>query len=126
LLALSDLDDPYHPRAVREFEHLTQSGQVLWLHNYIVVETIALLQNRIGMKAVRDFLQSLPRFEMEWVSPELHHEAQEELARRESRGVSFVDIVSFLSMRRRDAVSAFTFDSDFANEGFQMYGVSRE
>jgi predicted nucleic acid-binding protein len=58
--------------------------------------------------------------EVAWVDPELHLEAREAVLATARHGVSLVDQVSFLVMRRRAIRTAFAFDDDFAREGFDL------
>lgn len=90
-------------------------------HNYVVVETVALAQHRLGLAAVsalRDDL--LPVIKLAWVDRPLHDEALAALLAAERRDISFVDRVSFELMRRRGLQHAFAFDEHFAARGFEL------
>ena len=52
---------------------------------------------------------------------DLHEEAEKELERIGKRGISLVDYVSFLVMRRRGIKKALAFDPDFRDQGFAIY-----
>lgn len=117
LYALVDADDDNHGAAARQFALL--EGTVLLTHNYVLVETIALVQRRLGMAVLRRFLGDLaPVVQLDWVDEDLHAGAASALAAGGQRHVSFVDRVSFEVMRRRGLGTAFAFDDDFATEGF--------
>jgi len=111
--------DPHHGRALEAVERLTATEDLV-THEYVVVETISLVQRRLGMAALRRFVDDLlPIVDVAWVDPETHAEAREALLAAGSRSVSLVDRVSFLLMRRRGIGTAFAFDDDFAREGFR-------
>lgn len=122
--ALADRADPRHGVARRRLEAAVASGEGLLTHNYVLVETTALLHRRLGLKAALEFARSARAFEMEWIDQDLHEAAVESLARSAKRGVSLVDHVSFLVMRARRVQSALAFDEDFVREGFRLYGGS--
>ena len=117
--ALVDDRDPNHGRALEAVERLMATEDLV-THEYVVVETISLVQRRLGMAALRRFVDDLlPIVDVAWVDPETHAEAREALLAAGSRSVSLVDRVSFLLMRRRGIGTAFAFDDDFAREGFR-------
>ena len=64
---------------------------------------------------------SCQAFRIEWVDEATHEEAVRHLAREGKRRVSFVDMVSFLVMRRRGLRTALAFGPDFESEGFQLF-----
>jgi uncharacterized protein len=117
--ALVDDRDPNHGRAREAFGRLAATEDLV-THEYVLAETIALVQRRLGMTALRRFVDDLlPIAEIAWVDPAMHAEAREAMLASGSRAVSLVDRVSFLLMRRRGIDRAFAFDDDFAREGFQ-------
>lgn len=121
LYAFLDADDDEHRRASELWPELLSRDEELATTNYVLVETIALLQRRLGLAAVRDLLETLrPRLSVAWVAPDEHEAALTELVRRDQRGVSLVDHVSFVVMRRLGIDRAFAFDGDFPAEGFEV------
>ena len=119
--ALLDRSDPAHPAAVVVLERLRAADAALVTHQYVLVETTALLQRRLGMAAVRRFTDDLlPLAEVVWIDAELHAQAREALLAANRRDISLVDRVSFVVMRRLGIGQAFTFDADFAAEGFDV------
>lgn len=119
-LAILDRSDGERDRALATLGDLSRSGVELVTHQYVVVETIALAQRRLGLGAVRRFVDDLlPVADVVWVDQSIHAEALEALLASGSRSVSLVDRVSFLVMRRRGIGTAFAFDDDFAREGFR-------
>lgn len=61
IYALADVADPNHKRAKTNFQQALQSDEELLVHNYILVESTALLQNRLGLEQARRFVQDSAR-----------------------------------------------------------------
>ncbi|MCI0587497.1 MAG: PIN domain-containing protein [Planctomycetes bacterium] len=122
--ALADRDDLHHREAKEALEAASRGGEVLLTHNYVVVETAALMQRRLGMSAVRRFLHDLENVLLEWVDRELHDAAVRRF-RSGGRRLSLVDCAS-LELARRNAVRTYIgFDPDFDAEGLVRYRVPK-
>lgn len=121
IYALADKADPNHATAYKKFDLASKSGEIFLLHNYVLIESAALLQARLGLQSAILFLEDTREFEVEWVDLELHEKAVKELEKVGKRGISLVDCTSFIVMRRRDVKKAFAFDPDFDDQGFIMY-----
>lgn len=121
IYAMADKADPNHFAACSKFDVALKSENSFLLHNYILVESAALLQARLGLQAALLFLNEARAFEIEWVDSELHQEALKELKKISKRGISFIDCASFVVMRRRGIHTAFAFDPDFRDHGFLLY-----
>lgn len=121
IYAWADTADPNHHTSVRRLQAIVESGETLLTHNYVLVESIALLQARLGLAAATKLARDSAAFVIEWVDDDLHASAIRELAQSKKRHVSLVDHVSFLVMRRRDVATAFAFDPDFTSTGFRLF-----
>lgn len=121
IYALADVEDPNHERARDRFRVLLGAGEDFLTHNYVLLESIALVQNRLGLPSALRVAREAQLFDVEWVDEAMHDEAMERLARSGQRRVSLVDQVSFLVMRRRGVAAALAFDRDFVEEGFRLY-----
>jgi predicted nucleic acid-binding protein len=121
IYALADKADPNHITAYKKFDLASKSGETFLLHNYVLVESAALLQSRLGLQSALLFLEDAQRFEVEWVDSDLHEEAAKELKRIGKRGIGLVDCTSFFVMRRRGIEKVFAFDPDFEDQGFTNY-----
>lgn len=119
--AWADTADPNHPIAVRHLQAILESGEELLTHNYVLVESMALLQTRLGLTAAIKLAQDSTAFVIEWVDEDLHTSAVHELERSKKHRISLVDRVSFLVMKRRNLVTAFAFDRDFISAGFRLF-----
>ena len=73
LYALLDRTDENHLKAKREWNRILDEDYTLVASNYILVETLALLQSRIGMEAVRGFQEDVfPLLFVEFITPKIH------------------------------------------------------
>jgi predicted nucleic acid-binding protein len=123
--ALLDDDDAHRERARAHLAEVLAAEGDLLTHEYVVVESTALIQRRLGLEALRRFVDDLlPLVEIAWVDEALHGEAREALLAAGRRNVSLVDWTSFLVMRRHGVRRAFTFDPDFGAEGFEVLPAS--
>ena len=120
--ALADKTDINNKRAKEFLLEILQSQEELVFHNYIVVESVALLQRRLGLKATREFLAQTAKFRIFWIDAQLHRLAEDYFRTHAIRKLSFVDCVSFAAMRQQGIARAFAFDNDFEKAGFQLYG----
>lgn len=120
IYAMADRADPLHEAAREGFRALLEAGEDVLTHNYVLVESIALLHTRLGLPAALKLAQDSRAFTVEWVDERTHEDAVRRLSRRPGRRVSLVDQVSFLVMRRRGVQRALAFDPDFEKEGFRL------
>ena len=87
--------------------------------NYVLVETCALVQHRLGMKAIKLFQEDIvPVLRIEWIDKAVHHAAIGIMLAAERKEVSLVDCVSFETMRLLGVTTAFTLDKHFKEQGF--------
>jgi predicted nucleic acid-binding protein len=95
-------------------------AEILITHNYVLVETVALMHRRLGIGAVRRlFAIYVPGMSIRYVDEHVHARATSSYLASGSEPYSFVDRVSFEVMRERRIARAFCFDRDFAREGFE-------
>jgi uncharacterized protein len=121
ILALLDQDDPGHLVAKDLWLDCIEQGLQLVTTNYVVLESFALVQNRLGMAAVRVFQKEIvPLLDVYWVQPERHNLAVTALLSANRRQLSLVDCTSFVVMREFRIDRAFAFDHHFAEQGFTL------
>jgi len=119
--ALLDRDDGNHNAAKNAWAEIMSGGNTLVTSNYVLVETLALLQNRLGMTAVRAFEGDLfPILNVEFVNLETHRSGTSALLAAAKRNLSLVDCVSFELMRTLGIKTVFAFDAHFKEAGFQV------
>ncbi len=119
-LAIILRNDVNHGKARVIWGALLDLDKALLSSNYILIETISLIQGRIGMEAVRVFLDDLvPLLHIEWVDAIHHRIAMESLITANRRNLSLVDCTSFSIMRKKGIKKVFAFDRHFLEYGFQ-------
>ena len=124
-LAVLAADDEYHTMAAAIWRRLIRDEEPLVTNNYVLIETLALLQHRVGLQAVRAFQSKvMPSLIVRWVDETLHQQALTSILSANRRDLSLVDCASFQTMRLDGINRAFTFDQHFAEQGFQI--VSHE
>ncbi len=121
LYALLDANDRYHVAAARVWRTLLADETIILMtSNYVVLETTALVQHRLGLDAVRVLRDDvLPVLTVIWVDEHLHATALTALLAAGQRHRSLVDWTSFELMRRYGVDEVFTFDRDFDEQGFR-------
>jgi predicted nucleic acid-binding protein len=119
-LALLDADDEHHVKMKKVWTGLLQSDAPLITSNYVLVETFALVQNRLGMEAVRVFQEDMvPLFDIRWLDAPTHAVATGALLSVGRKKLSLVDCSSFEVMRRGGIRRALTLDRHFREQGFE-------
>jgi uncharacterized protein len=117
--AVIDRDDEHHVPAARTWRKLIDQSETMYTNNYVLLETISLLQRRLGLSAINDFIYALELVDIAWVSAEDHERGLVGLLTAARRNLSLTDCVSFETMRRMGIQRAFTFDPHFAEQGFK-------
>ena len=121
LYAVLDADDVRHDAAADTLRGLVAAHEALVTNNYVVVETAALAQHRLGRNGVRTLLQDLvAALEVVWVDEGTHASCVAALLAAPGARISLVDYTCFDVMRQRHVERAFAFDRDFARAGFQL------
>ena len=119
--AILDADDQNHLTANQTWEELVTQDEVLICTNYIIVESFALVQHRLGMDAVRTLQEDiLPLVNVEWMDSQTHNSSVMALLVADRRRLSLVDCASFVTMRRLALSTVFTFDHHFEELGFEV------
>jgi predicted nucleic acid-binding protein len=120
LYALLDRRDANHEAATDVWRDLLERDETVATTSYVLVETSALLQRRLGLDALRTFVSDfVPLLDIVWVDADLHDAGVAGVLAARRRDLSLVDCVSFEAMRQRHIVSAFTFDPHFRAHGFR-------
>lgn len=121
LYALLDGDEHRHSDMIAAWGSVTDNERVLFTSNYVLVETFALVQRRLGLEAVRGLANAfVPLLQLVWVDEELHAAAVAALFTASRRQLSLVDCTSFELMRRLGLTDALALDIDFAHQGFNL------
>ena len=118
--AILDRDDGNHSPAAERWGLLLDKGEALHTTNYVVVETSALVQHRLGMQAARLFTDDvMPMVAAFWITEAVHRLAAAAWLTSSRRKLSLVDCASFAVMRELRIRRAFAFDAHFSEQGFQ-------
>jgi predicted nucleic acid-binding protein len=121
LYSVLDRDDEHHAAARATWDRLLQDDEPLLVTNYVVVETMALVQHRLGMDAVRVLCgDMLPALDLHVITEDDHRHAQNAMLAADRRKLSLVDCSSFHVMRARQVRTAFVFDPHFREQGFAV------
>lgn len=121
LYALLNRRERVHGDVLRIWAQLREEDQTLFTTSYVLAETAALVQNRLGMNTAREFHEAVaPALEVEWVDNQLHEQGVAALLAANRRDLSLVDCVSFAACRRAGVDRVFAFDGHFEEQGFTL------
>ena len=118
IYALADRKDKNHKEAKRLFALALSRGQEFIIHNYIIVESTALIQRRLGFQQAKKFLKEVTRFYIIWIDFRLHRLADDYFSKQAGQRLSFVDCLSFVVMKEQGITHVLAFDDDFIKAGF--------
>jgi len=119
LLALFNTDDRFHPEADAAWRRWAAARPEMITSNYVLLESVALLQHRLGLDAVRVFHRDLlPVMKVKWVGADLHQRATTALLAADRRHLRLVDCASLELMRELGIRQVFAFDPHFSQYGF--------
>jgi predicted nucleic acid-binding protein len=119
--AIVNTEDPDHESAMETWAQLIGADEKLMCNNYVLVESIALIQRRVNMESVSILHNDIiPFMEIEWLDESLHNAIVKLVLTTNRRKLSLVDLSSFDTMRRHKINTAFTFDNHFREQGFDI------
>jgi predicted nucleic acid-binding protein len=110
-----------HDEVVASYRAMIEAGRVICTTNYVLLETVALLQHRIGLDAVRDLARILQTLRISWVTEELHRLGMDRLLKADRRRVSLVDCVSLCFMEWEGIREAMALDQHFGEQGRRVH-----
>ncbi|MEW6304755.1 MAG: PIN domain-containing protein [Verrucomicrobiota bacterium] len=115
--ACLDGSDPFYSQAFSAFERAEKDGWTLVTTNYVVHETWAQVQRRLGWDALDAFLNDLlPRCRVQWVDEALHMAGANRCKQTRERRFSLTDAVSLECMSQQAISMAIANDEHFARE----------
>ena len=119
--ALMDRSDGYHEKAKQLWTFLLDKNVSFKTTNYIIIETLALIQSRLGFEAAHLYSGDiLGLIDILWVDEPRHNLAFELWLSLGRKKLSLVDCVSFITMRHYRLENVFGFDRHFAEQGFKI------
>ena len=120
--AVIDRSDSAHKEAAKAWSILLQDDNHLITSNYIILETIALLQNRISCTAALLFQNDiLGVLDIHWITQTIHELSVELWKNQGRRHLSLVDYSSFILMGQNQCSDAFSLDRHFAEQGYVLW-----
>ncbi len=120
VIPVLDVTQLHSKAASVTWRRLVANGDQLVTTNYVALEALSLVQNRLGINAARDVADAiLPLIEIVWIDEDIHDRAVAALFTAGKRNLSLVDCTSFEVMRLRGLRTAFTLDRHFVQQGFE-------
>lgn len=120
-LALLDASEQNHGPAARIWRQLIEQDALPFCTSFVLVETAALVQNRLGLNQLRAFHENVfPFLRVLWVDAALYNAGMTALLTANRRRLSLVDCVTFAAMRQTGLNTAFAFDVHFSEQGFEL------
>jgi predicted nucleic acid-binding protein len=121
LFALINSNDDFHRQAKEQWRTLLEKKESLFSNNYVVLESISLIQQRYGMDWIHELQTDvLSLVEIDWIDESQHQAAVNTFLKSSRRQLSLVDCSSFETMRRLGIETAFAFDEHFQEQGFNV------
>jgi uncharacterized protein len=115
-----DHDDVHHSRVAEAFASLA-GREALLTHNYVVVESTAVVERRLGREVARRLLVDLlSPVDVVWVDESIHGAATSAYLAAGPNAPSLVDFTSFEVMRLHGIRTALAVDRDFGHAGFEV------
>ena len=122
-IAITDMKDQYHSRAVTHFQSLLKSRQPLLTTNFILDETFTRLKRKLGSQAAVTFGETLKQseqVEIITVVEEIERVAWKIFKKYQDQAFSYTDCTSFAVMQMKKLKTAFAFDGHFEIFGFNI------
>ena len=119
-IAILDKNDDHHARAKMAWLRLLKEKCEFVTTNFVLLETIAIIQHRIGIDAVQAFNSAIyPLLNIVWIDKNTHDNGINSVLVAGRKKLSLVDCISFNVMRQTDLQHEFTFDKHFSQQGFK-------
>ena len=125
LFALLDAEDAGHDLAFPAWSSDIDACAGFVTTNYVIVETITLVQRRLGTNAARALIdEMLPLVDTTWVTEADHGAGLSKMVWAARRRLSLLDCVSFTVMRRLGVCDYLGLDPHFEEQGFTRYAAA--
>ena len=119
--AFLDPDDPFHPQARDCFLRGQREAWRMLTTNYVVHESWAVIQARLGWSAVDAWADHLlSQCRVHWVTEELHGAGVARCRQARERQLSLTDCVSIEFVRRMHVHEAIACDDHFRRAGLRL------
>lgn len=122
--AFLDRTDLFHEKAKTLIFRAESENWHLFTTSFVVHESWALIQARLGWEAVEDWLGSVLAFcEVVWVDERLYERGAARARQARERRLSLTDGISFEAMLARGCREALADDAHFIQAGFGLSGA---
>lgn len=122
--AFLDRTDHFHAASSELFLRGEKEGWHLITSSYVMHESWALIQARLGWDAVEDWLNTLiVRCEVVWIDEALHRVAAARARQARENRLSLTDCSSFEIMLLRGCREVISDDAHFLSQGFVLPGA---
>ncbi|MFH1437699.1 MAG: PIN domain-containing protein [Pseudomonadota bacterium] len=119
--AMLDGTDPFHPKALDCFNRAVEASWQLVTTNYVMHETWALIQARLGWEAVDAWIDRVaPLCDVVWVDAALHGLGEARCRQARERRLSLTDCITIETMHRRRITDVIADDEHLSREGFKL------
>lgn len=119
--AFLDRTDPFHKKAAELLLRSRKEEWRLFTTSFVVHETWALIQARLGWAAVEDWLAfMLPHCEVFWVDERIYERGAARARQARERRLSLTDCISFEVMLAWPCREALADDRHFSDNGFLL------
>jgi predicted nucleic acid-binding protein len=121
-LALVNPNDTYHPQALAAWTRLTDERWHTFTTNFVVAEAHALFLSRLGHRRATAFLHQSAQRDTIVVRVSSRDElrARQVVFQYDDKDFSLTDATSFAVMERLRIGTAFSYDHNFAQYGFDL------
>lgn len=113
--------ESFHSKAIQWWEY--NKGKTLVTSNFVVAETLGWIRHRVGKSqavTLGTFLFSTKGLIIEQIKLLDQQNAWKLFQETDGRGISMIDCMSFVLMKRLKIKEVFTFDRDFHTLGFKV------
>jgi len=118
--AFLDPTDSFHPQAKEWFLEAQRETWHLFTSSFVLHESWALIQARLGWEAVEDWLGSMVSLcEIVWVDERTYERGSARARQARERRLSLTDCISFEVMNSRSCREALADDQHFKQAGFR-------
>jgi len=119
--ALIDRSDRFHESAKNLWPTLLGNDFDLYTSNYVVSETMNIMQHRLGFEAASLWQKAmLGVVDVQWVDRSGHSMGLELWLSLGREHCSFVDCVSYVTMNKLNIEQVFCFKASYAERGYIM------
>jgi predicted nucleic acid-binding protein len=117
IVAMVNRGDPTHAQAVAAYHELIDGGYHLFTTDYVIAETLQLLEFGFGADVARQWLrdQRLPIYHAD--EQDVRRAIAHIAAARPGTRISLTDAISSVVMERLGVSDAFAVDPDFLGDG---------